>query len=72
MTGSAPMYRSAIAFLDRPLARDERGATTIEYALLASMLAIGAFAALMSFGGGLGSFYTGWVDAILAVAPASP
>lgn len=43
---------------DRRLGHDRRGATAIEYALLASLSTILAFAAFMSFGGSLASMYT--------------
>lgn len=35
------------------LARDERGATAIEYGLIAMLVAVGALAAMMALGGGV-------------------
>ena len=49
--------------------RDPRAATTIEYALLASLTAIAAFAALMAFGGSITDLYTAIIDAILKAVP---
>jgi pilus assembly protein Flp/PilA len=37
------------------LARDERGATAIEYGLIAALIAVGALAGMSALGGGLGS-----------------
>jgi pilus assembly protein Flp/PilA len=36
-----------------PLVRDERGATAIEYALIAALIAVGALAGMSALGGGL-------------------
>ena len=44
--------------LRRRLGWNERGATSIEYALIASVVSITAFVALMSFGGQAGAMYT--------------
>jgi Flp pilus assembly pilin Flp len=43
--------------LRRRLGRNERGATSVEYALVASVVSITAIAALMVFGGQVGTLY---------------
>lgn len=42
----------------RKLAGNERGATAIEYALIASLIAIAAIAAMQSLGANLNTTYT--------------
>jgi pilus assembly protein Flp/PilA len=37
-----------------PLVRDERGATAIEYGLIAVLIAVGTLAGMSALGGGLG------------------
>ncbi len=39
------------------LARDRRGVTAIEYALLAAVVALGAMGGLMALGSGTGGLY---------------
>jgi pilus assembly protein Flp/PilA len=39
----------------RRLAHDDRGATAIEYGLIAALVAVGALAGMSALGGGLGS-----------------
>ncbi len=36
---------------------DERGATAIEYGLIAALMAVAAIAAMMAFGGGLNNIF---------------
>jgi Flp pilus assembly pilin Flp len=43
--------------LRRRLGRNERGATSVEYALIASVVSITAFVALVGFGGQTGAMY---------------
>jgi Flp pilus assembly pilin Flp len=47
-----------IGGLRRRLGWNERGATSIEYALIASVVSITAFVALVNFGGQTGAMYT--------------
>ena len=41
----------------RRFANDESGATAIEYGLIAALVAVGAIAAMTSFGGSLSSMF---------------
>jgi pilus assembly protein Flp/PilA len=41
----------------RRFAEDEAGATAIEYGLIAALIAVGAIAAMTSFGGSLGGMF---------------
>ena len=41
------------------LARDEQGATAIEYGLIAALIAVAAIAAMQSLGGSLTSTFSG-------------
>ena len=41
------------------LARDEQGATAIEYGLIAALIAVAAIAAMQSLGGSLGETFSG-------------
>ncbi|MDQ3145186.1 MAG: Flp family type IVb pilin [Pseudomonadota bacterium] len=48
----------------RNLLRDRRGATAIEYALIASLISIAAITAMTSLGSKLGSTYNNVSEAI--------
>lgn len=48
----------------RRLIRDDHGANAIEYALIASLIAIAAIAAMQSLGSNLNATYTNVVNAI--------
>jgi pilus assembly protein Flp/PilA len=54
----------------RRLLGDESGATAIEYALLAAMLAILAIGGLQSLGGSTGSLYATMEEISVAIATA--
>jgi len=55
----------------RRFAQDEAGATAIEYGLIAALIAVGAIAAMTSFGGNLsGMFNTVSTKAGVALANA--
>lgn len=45
---------------------DESGVTTIEYALLAALIVVGAIAGISATGVSLGAMYTLWTNAVSA------
>lgn len=47
--------------------RDEDGATAIEYALIAGLVAVGLIAVLTSLGSGLGEFFTSIVTKLKTI-----
>ncbi|MDH1335733.1 Flp family type IVb pilin [Comamonas thiooxydans] len=49
--------------------RDEEGATAIEYALIAGLMAVGLVAALGALTGGLATFFTDLSDFIITKVP---
>lgn len=49
------------------LARDGRGATAIEYGLLAALMAVMVIGSLTMFGDAMADLYTYYTDAIAAV-----
>ncbi len=49
---------SAIRTMLRRLFRDKRGATAIEYGLIASLIIIGMMSGLKALGGGAGGMWT--------------
>jgi pilus assembly protein Flp/PilA len=44
--------------IHRRLARDERGATAVEYGLMVTLIAIGVFAAVVLLGTSLSEFFS--------------
>jgi len=49
--------------------RDERGATAIEYGLIAALISVSLIAALTALGGALGENYNETADRVAAVIP---
>jgi pilus assembly protein Flp/PilA len=47
-----------------PLVRDERGATAIEYGLIAALMAVAALAGMSALGGGVGSSWSNTADKV--------
>ena len=46
----------------RDFAKDETGATAIEYGLLAALIGVGIISSLKSLGGGTNQFYGTWTN----------
>jgi pilus assembly protein Flp/PilA len=51
-------------FLTRPLERDDRGATAVEYALMVSLIAAAIVIAVTALGGKLTSVFNGVVSSL--------
>jgi pilus assembly protein Flp/PilA len=54
------------------LVRDERGATAIEYGLIAALVSVAAIAALTALGGSLQQIFQFVANTLSAAAPAAP
>ena len=55
----------AIRMLLRRLRADQSGATAIEYALIAALIAIAAISGISMLGGGTGGMWTGVKDKVV-------
>jgi Flp pilus assembly pilin Flp len=52
------------AFLTKPVHRDDRGVTAVEYALLLVFVAVGLIAALKIFGPALGGVFSTFANSL--------
>ena len=57
--------------LIRKLRRDEKGATAIEYGLIAALISVAAILAMQALGGSLSGMFTGVSDSLQNATPAA-